>query len=323
MKKERVFITRKILDDGPNLLKSKGLDVALFPHDHPIDKETLSLEAQKSDALITMLTDPIDRDFLIKNSHLKVISNYAVGFNNIDIKTASELNIPIGNTPDVLTNATAELAVGLMIACSRNFHEASHSVYNGEWIDWSPTNFLGPELTGKTLGIIGLGRIGKRVAEIAVNGFLVKVLYTSQTSETPLGVRLPLNELLTQSDFISLHLPLTPQTQMMIGKKELSLMKNTAILINTSRGEIINQMDLIWALENKIIRGAGLDVTSPEPLPLDSHLLSLKNVYITPHIGSGTFEARRAMSLICAENIILGLKKEKLKGFVNPLVFKN
>lgn len=308
-----VFITRDILSDGPNLLKNNGLNVEVYIENHPIDKATLLEKAKNSNAIISMLSDPIDRDFLMANTHLKVISNYAVGFNNIDIKTATDLGIPIGNTPDVLTNATAELALGLMLSTARNFKPAGDSVKNGNWKDWSPTNFLGPELNNKTLGIVGMGRIGKRLAEIAMLGFNMKILDTKNYT---------LDEVLEKSDFVSLHVPLNDKTKNMITIKELKRMKPNAILINTARGEIINQDDLIIALEQQLILGAGLDVTTPEPLPLDSKLISLNNVFITPHIGSASLEARRAMSIIAAENIILGLKKERLKGFVNPLVFE-
>ena len=312
MKKDRVFITRNILPEGIKLLEANGLIVEIFTENHPIDHATLYQKAKNSDALITMLTDTIDQDFLRANTHLKVISNYAVGFNNIDVTTATELKIPIGNTPDVLTNATAELALGLMLATARNFYSANATVYSGEWKDWNPTQFLGPELNNKTLGIIGMGRIGRRLAEMVTSAFSMKILDSKSHK---------VEEILKNSDFISLHVPLNPQTKNMISRAELSQMKPTAILINTSRGEVINQDDLIWALENKIIWGAGLDVTTPEPLPLNSKLLTLKNVQLTPHIGSASLEARKAMSVIAAENILLGLKKEKLKGFVNPLVY--
>jgi glyoxylate reductase len=313
MKNYTVFITRDILEEGPNLLKNNGLSVDIFSGEEAIDKETLYQKAKQADALITMLTDPIDEAFLKANKHLKVISNYAVGFNNIDVFCATELGIAIGNTPDVLTNATAELALGLMISTARNFSSATNSVRIGKWQDWHPTNFLGPELTHKTLGIIGMGRIGSRLAEIAKSAFNMKIMDSKSFS---------LEEIYKNADFISLHVPLNEKTRNMIGLRDLSLMKPTAILINTARGEVINQDDLIHALENKIIWGAGLDVTTPEPLPLDSKLLNLNNIIITPHIGSASFEARRSMSLLCAENILQGLKKEKLKGFVNPLVFK-
>jgi glyoxylate reductase len=314
MRENKIFITRNILQDGPNLLKMKGLAVEIFPHDYPIDKKTLYEKSKTASALICMLSDIIDLDFLSANSHLKVISNYAVGFNNIDIAAASTLKIPIGNTPDVLTNATAELTIGLMIATSRHFFNSACAVRNGDWKDWNPTAFLGPELNNKTLGIIGMGRIGKRVSQIASMGFKMKILDSSQNK---------LDEILCNSDFISLHVPLNDNTKGMIGMRELKMMKPTAILINTARGEIINQNDLILALENKIIWGAGLDVATPEPLPVDSKLLKLTNVFITPHIGSGSLEARKEMSLIAAQNILLGLNKERLVGFVNPQVYNH
>lgn len=308
MKKNTVFITRKILEDGPKLLKSREINIEIFPHDYPIDRANLYEGAKNADALICMLTDQIDRSFLMANPHLKVISNYAVGFNNIDISVARELQIPIGNTPDVLTNATAELALGLMLATSRQFFRASESIRNGEWKDWNPTAFLGPELTGKTLGIIGMGRIGRRLSEMAETAFKMIILDSKKFS---------IQKILEQSDLISLHVPLNEKTKNMISRREFQLMKPNAILINTSRGEVINQDELIWALENKIIWGAGLDVTTPEPLPKNSKLLILDNVFITPHIGSASNEARKQMSLIAAQNIICGLEGKPLKAQVH------
>ncbi len=311
MKKNKVFITRSILPEGVLLLQDQGLEVEVFPESYPIDRGTLYEKVKSSNALICMLTDPIDKEFLTLNSHLKVISNYAVGFNNIDIETATQLKIAIGNTPDVLTNATAELALGLMLSTSRQFFIANKSIYSGDWKDWNPTSFLGPELTNKTLGIIGMGRIGRRLSELCAKGFSMNILNSKDHS---------LERILQESDFISLHVPLTLKTKNLLGKREFEMMKQSAILINTSRGEVINQDDLIWALENNIITGAGLDVMTSEPLPLNSKLLTLNNVYLTPHIGSASLEARRAMSIIAAQNIILGLKKEPLIGFVNPIV---
>lgn len=316
---KKIFITRNILPDGPLLLKQKGHQVDINLLDRPLTYDELISLAQNYDALITMLSDKIDEAFLVRNSHLKVISNYAVGFNNINIKKATELKIPIGNTPDVLTEATAEVALGLMIASSRNFFSAEKSARLGPWKNWHPTEHLGLGLKGKTLGVIGLGRIGLSVASMCASAFDMKIIYTAQSEKknslNALRVQLP--ELLTTSDFISLHVPLNSSTKNLIGKKEFELMKKTAVLINTSRGEIIDQDALVFALKNDLIFAAGLDVTTPEPLPIDSELFQLKNALILPHIGSATFEARKKMSLLAAENIISGLNGLKLPGLVN------
>jgi glyoxylate reductase len=317
--KKKVFITRSILSDGPELMRANGLEVAISPLTRPMTYEELKDKAHHFDALITMLSDQIDEAFLKENSHLKVISNYAVGFNNIDTKTASSLNISIGNTPDVLTEATAEVALGLMIAAARQFNYSHIQAAQGLFKSWEPTGYLGHGLAGKKCGIVGFGRIGSRLAEMAHYAFKMKIVYTSRFEKINhlSAERLSLDQLLSESDFISLHLPLSPETKKLIGKKEFGLMKKNAVLVNTSRGEIIDQDALIYALKNKLIFGAGLDVTDPEPLPLTSELFKLDNALILPHIGSATYEARRAMSLLASENIIAGLEGRPLKARVN------
>ncbi len=316
MTKKKVFITRKILSDGIELLVSQGFQVDINPEDRPLSYDELNKIAGDYDALITMLSDKIDEQFLEKNSHLKVISNYAVGFNNIDIKTASRLNIAIGNTPDVLTEATAEIALGLMIAATRNFKKASKSAEGGRWKNWDPQGHLGHALKGKTLGVIGLGRIGLRLAEMCSHAFKMKIVYTarSEKSNSISAQKVEMNDLLKTSDFISIHVPLTNETRKLIGVNEFKLMKQNAVLINTARGEIIDQEALINALSNNTIFAAGLDVTDPEPLPLSNDLFKLENAIILPHIGSATFEARREMSLMCARNIIAGLTGKELES---------
>lgn len=316
---KKVFITRAILPDGADLLKDRGYDVEISSLDRPLTREELMDKARNVDGLITMLTDPIDKFFLEKNSHLKVISNYAVGFNNIDIKAATKLGIAIGNTPDVLTEATAEIALGLMISASRQFNSASFSAKTGLWKNWHPTEHLGFALRDKTLGVVGLGRIGERLAEMCYHAFKMKIIYTANSEkENSLNAkRVELDHLLSESDFISLHVPLNNQTRKLIGKKQFEMMKKTAVLVNTSRGEIIDQNELIAALRNKLIFAAGLDVTDPEPLPIESELFELKNAYILPHIGSATYEARRSMSVLVAENIMAGLEGKVLPAWVN------
>jgi glyoxylate reductase len=316
---KKVFITRKILSDGPDLLREEGLMVETNDLDQPMTYEALKSKARHFDALITMLTDQIDEEFLRYNSHLKVISNYAVGFNNIDIKKAHEQGILIGNTPDVLTEATAEVALGLMISASRNFKEAEKSASLGLWKNWHPTMHLGYALKGKTLGIIGMGRIGQRLAEMCFHAFKMKIIYMAHTKkENTLGaLKVELSELIAKSDFISLHVPLNDSTQKIIGEKEFLSMKKNAVLINTARGQLIDQEALINALKNSSIFAAGLDVTDPEPLPFSNELFQLKNVIVLPHIGSATYEARKAMSILAAKNIIAGLKGQKLEAPVN------
>lgn len=319
MVSKRVFITRSILSDGAQLLKKNGLAVLENSHDSPLSREELFQHAKGADALITMLSDQIDETFLKENTHLKIIANYAVGFNNIDVACARRLGISVTNTPDVLTEATAETALGLMLSASRQFHEAHASIYSGDWKNWHPKKHLGPALKGKTLGVIGLGRIGKRLAEMAHYAFQMRILYTAHSDKQTSfkAERTDLNRLLKESDFVSLHVPLTEETRFLIGERELSLMKPGAVLVNTARGEVLDQEALIRALKAKIIFAAGLDVMTPEPLPLSSELLSCSNVFLLPHIGSATFEARREMALMCAENIIAKFEGRELLSPVN------
>jgi glyoxylate reductase len=300
-------------------MRAVGLIVDVSELDRPMTYEELKSKARGYDALITMLSDRIDESFLHCNSHLKVISNYAVGFNNIDIVQASALKIPIGNTPDVLTEATAEVALGLMIAASRNFLSAERSAAQGHWKNWHPTEHLGFTLNGKTLGVVGFGRIGFCLASMCAHAFKMKILYVANNEKiNSLGAtKVELSELLTKSDFISLHLPLNSSTKNMIGKAEFLTMKKNAVLVNTARGEIIDQAALIHALKENLIFAAGLDVTDPEPLPKENELFQLKNAIVLPHIGSATYEARRAMSILAAKNIIAGIKGLELEAWVN------
>lgn len=308
-----VAITRSIVPEGVELLHKNGFKTIIHPALLPPTETELHLLAKNADALITMLSDKIDASFLERHKHLKVISNYAVGFNNIDIKKASELKIPIGNTPDVLTEATAEVALGLMISAARNFSNAQMNAKQGEWKTWEPKGFLGHGLKNKTLGIIGMGRIGLRLKEMASAAFSMKILslpkdYTTHEYES----------FFKSIDFLSIHAPLTSKTLHFINKDALELMKPSAVVINTARGEIIDQDALYEALSNKTIFAAGLDVTSPEPLEKEHPLYQLKNVIILPHIASATYEARRQMSEIVAKNIISGVRGELETGnFVN------
>ncbi|MBG07866.1 MAG: D-glycerate dehydrogenase [Halobacteriovoraceae bacterium] len=306
-----IFITRKIPEVAKKLLYEEGYAIDLWDKEEPPTYEELIQRCQKADGLISMLSDRMDEAFFRACPHLKVIANYAVGVNNIDLEAAAKNNIPIGNTPDVLTEATSDLALGLILNLTRKIVPATQNAKQGEWKKWEPLGFLGMELKNKTLGIIGMGRIGQSLAKKAQNGFGMNIVYSSrsQTKEIdPSFKRKTLKELLQSSDIVSLHTDLNPSTRKLIDHKEFEIMKKHAYLINTSRGEIINQEALVKALQEGLIEGAGLDVTAPEPLPLEHPLFQTPNTLITPHIGSATLEARNLMATLAAKNIIAGLK---------------
>lgn len=299
-----VFITRSILNSGIEYLKQNGHTVEVFEGSGPIDKINLFKGAKNADAIIAMLSDQIDAPFLEENRHLKVIANYAVGFNNIDLNKARELGIKVCNTPDVLSEATAEVALTLMLAVARNLNQSIAAIKNNQFKSFDPKGYLGTSLYGKTLGIIGMGRIGTILAKKAELAFSMKVIYHSRTKKENINYDfVSLDELFKNSDFISVHTDLNPTSKFLIDKKAFLLMKKNAILINTARGDIINQEDLYQALLDHQILGAGLDVTSPEPLPINHPLKSLTNCLILPHIGSATIETREAMSLLTGKNI--------------------
>lgn len=307
---KRVLITQKIPSIARELLEKEGYEVLSHEGHCPLTPAELSALASQSIAVISMLSDKLDATFFEANKHLKVISNFAVGTNNIDVTKASEMEILVGNTPDVLTEATAETALGLMIASARNFQAAQANAQQGEWKKWEPMGFLGHALHGKTLGVIGHGRIGKRFAEMCVGAFKMKVLTVSSKN-----IDTDLENLLRLSDFISLHTPLNERTRKLLSQKEFALMKPNCILVNTGRGELIDQDALYDALKTNKIFAAGLDVTEPEPLPPDHKLFTLPNCLILPHIGSATFEARTEMAKRAAKNIINGLNGNKADGF--------
>ncbi len=293
---KKVFVTRKILQDGPDLLRLNGFEVEISEKSEPLSSEELNIKAKSADALICTMADNIDKNFLTENRHLKIITNYAVGTNNIDMKAAFELNIKIGNTPDVLTEATAEIAFGLMVCAARNFRSAMQNAEHGEWKHFEPLGHLGHSLLGKTLGIVGYGRIGKRLGEMAAGAFKMQVKGYKRGED--------LCKFLSDVDVLSINIPLTNETRHIVGKKEIASLKKTAIIINTARGDVIDQDALYEALLSKRIFSAGLDVTTPEPLVPEHPLYKLPNVMILPHIGSASFEARRAMSIMSAENIM-------------------
>ncbi|HDO19734.1 MAG TPA: D-glycerate dehydrogenase [Thermoplasmatales archaeon] len=321
----KVFVTRRIPEKGLELLEKELDEVEVFRYDRIPSKEEIIKGLEGKDGLLCLLTDKIDRDVIFSEPKLKAISNYAAGFDNIDVEAATKKKIPVCNTPGVLTDATAELAWALLFAVARRVVEGDRFVREGNFRGWSPTLLLGKELRGKTLGIIGAGRIGTAFA-LKSRGFDMKVLYFNRSKneviEEKLGAKkVELKELLKESDFISIHLPLTPETHHLIGRKEIDMMKSDAILINTARGAIIDEDALIDALENGKILGAGLDVYEHEP-EVSERLKRLSNVVILPHIGSATLETRTEMARLAAMNLIKSLRGEKPDYCVNPEVFE-
>jgi len=319
----KIFVTRKIPNAGLDLLK-KEYDVEVNPENRVLRKEEIIEGVRGKDGLLCLLTDKIDKDILLEESNLKMVANYAVGFNNIDIKTATEKKIPVSNTPGILTDTTAELAWALILAVARRIAEDDRYTRAGKFSGWDPLLLLGMDLTKKTLAIIGAGRIGTAVG-LKSRGFEMNVLYVDRTEnnilEEKLGAKkVSLDEAIKKADVVSLHLPLIKDTRHMIGEKELQMMKETAILVNTSRGPVVDEQALIKALEKKWIFGAGLDVYENEPnVPLS--LKKLDNVVLLPHVGSATFSTRSKMAVMAAENMIAGLKGNKPPNCVNPEIY--
>lgn len=322
----KVFITRKIPDHGTKMLKEKGFDVVVNPEDRVLSKEELiaALRDGGYSALLTDLDDKITADILhvAKNAGIKIFANYAVGYDNLDIKTARELGIFTTNTPGALTNAVAEHAMALLFAVTRRVVEADRYMREGKFKSWGPMLFLGEEISGKTLGIIGLGRIGSRVAHHARKGFDMRVLYydvkRSEEFEKENGAEYRENsdDIFKEADFISIHVPLLPTTRHLVDSRRLALMKKTAYLVNTSRGAVIDETALVEVLKNRTIRGAALDVFENEPA-MAPGLAELENVVLTPHIASATEKARQEMSELAARNII-----EALEGRTPPNLIK-
>lgn len=314
----KVYVTRAIPEVGLEKIKAAGHEVVMNPEDRVLSKEELisALSGQGYEAVLCLLTDKIDTEVLAAaGNQCKIFANYAVGFDNIDLKAAADANVVISNTPGVLTDAVAEHSVALMLAVSHRVAEADRFVRAGKYDGWQPMLLLGTSLSQKTVGILGLGRIGQRLAHIAAKGFNAKVIYNDvvrfEDVEKELGVeyRETPEDVLKESDFISLNVPLLDSTRHLIDANRLAMMKQSAILVNTARGPVIDEAALVEALRNKVIRGAGLDVFEDEPA-LKPGLSELDNVVLTPHIASGTEEARNMMAEIAADNIIAVLKGE-------------
>ena len=323
--KARILITGRLPDEVVLPLENRYV-MEINQEDRPMDHRILLQSISDKEGLLPMITDCIDEELLERASNLKMIANFGVGYNNIDIKAASRRGIMVSNTPGVLTDATAEIAFALILSVSRRLVEGDRMTREGRFKFWAPMFFLGHEVTGKTLGIIGMGKIGKAVAQRA-RGFNMRVLYYNRrridpTEEKELTAEYAdLDSLLTMSDFVSLHVSLNEDTKHMIGMKELALMKSTAYLINTSRGPVVDEKALVTALNDGKIGGAGLDVYENEPA-LTPGLTELDNVVLLPHMGSGTIETRIRMAAIAVENLIAGLEGAAPPNIVNPEVLK-
>ena len=311
----RVFAARRLPGGALDRLTSEH-DVEVWPEQLPPGKSELMARAPELEGVLSLLTDSVDAELIAAAPRLKAISNYAVGVDNIDLQAAGERGIPVGNTPDVLTDTTADLAVALMLGISRRVVEGDAYVRRGEWRTWETGVLLGHDLHGATVGIVGFGRIGQAVAR-RLEGFGCEVLHTSRG-----GGGVPLDELLERSDFVSLHSPLTPETRGMIGDEALARMKPTAYLVNTARGPIVESHALARALHDGSIAGAALDVTDPEPLPADHPLLDAPNLLVLPHLGSATHATRERMTNMAVDNLLAGLAGEPMPHCANPEVYE-
>lgn len=310
----KVFITGELVGNYEKLLTSKGFDVKVFKEDRSITREEILLWGRGADALITLLYDKVDKEIIDGLNNCKIIANCAVGYNNIDIEYAKKKNIVVTNTPDILTDATADLATALILACARRFHEGNVMVRSKRFKGWKSQLLLGLDIKNKTVGIIGAGRIGFAAAK-RLKAFDTKIIYFSRSKNSKMEKQLKakkvsLNTLLKKADFISIHLPLTEETYHLLNGINLSLLKPTAVLVNTSRGEVIDEPALINLLKQHKIFAAGFDVYEDEP-NINPELLLLDNVFLLPHIGSATIETRSAMAEYCAKNIIQVLKGRK------------
>jgi len=325
MSKPKVFVTRIIRDKGLDLVK-EFCEAEVWPGELPPSREILLEKVRGVEGLLCLLTDKIDATVLeAAGPQLKVVSNHAVGFDNIVVPEATARGIPVGNTPGILTDATADFTFALLMAAARRVNEAERYLRAGKWVTWGPSTLLGLDLVGKTLGLVGFGRIGRAVAKRA-SGFDLRVIYydpqaspAPELNATPVG---SLEILLREADFVSLHTPLTDETRHLVNADFLSKMKPNAVLVNTSRGPVVDQEALFIALKEKQIFAAALDVTDPEPLPLDSPLLTLENCLIAPHIASASTYSRDMMAFLAAHNLLAGLKGERLPHCVNPEVYQ-
>jgi len=325
MTNPRIFVTRLIPEKGLEMVRQNA-DVEVWQDPLPPPYETLMQKVKGVDALLCLLTDKIDASLMDAiGPQVRVISQMAVGFDNIDIAAATSRGIPIGNTPGVLTDTTADFAWALLMAAARRVAEGDKFTRAGRWKTWGPIDFLGPDVTGATLGIIGFGRIGQGLAKRA-QGFDMRILYFDTRRKPEVEQKyhaqyVELNTLLREADFVSLHTVLSPETHHFMDDARLGMMKPSAILINAARGPVVDPEALYRALSSGTIAYAALDVTEPEPINPDSPLLKLDNIVIAPHIASASFQTRNKMATMAAENLIAGLKGERLPNCVNPQVY--
>ena len=326
MTKPRVLVTRIIPDEGLDPVR-EACDVDLWEEELPPSRDELLRRVDGIDGLLSLLTDTVDDELLdAAGAQLKVVSNFAVGFDNIDVAACTRRRIPAGNTPGVLTETTADLAFALLMAAARRVPEAVDYVRAGSWRTWGPMLLMGVDVHGATLGIVGFGRIGREMARRG-RGFGMRILYhdvqpASAEDEAELGAtRVEMDELLRQSDFVTLHVNLTDETHHLIDADALGAMKSTAVLVNTSRGPVVDHGALDAALRHGTIFGAGLDVTEPEPLPVDHPLLRLPNCVVLPHIASASRTTRGKMAGMAAANLLAGLRGERLPTPINPEVY--
>lgn len=308
----RVFVTRELVGDGVERLRAEH-EVELWSRDEVIPREVLLAGVAKADGLLAMLTDPIDAELLAAAPKLRAIANNAVGTDNVDLEAATARGIPVGNTPDVLTDSTADLAVALMLVAGRRLSEGDRLVRGGGWRAWSPGFMLGRDLCATTVGIVGAGRIGSAVAR-RVKAFGCEVITAGRD-------RADLERLLADADYVSLHCPLTPETRGLIGEAELRAMRESAYLVNTARGAVVDTAALERALRDGWIAGAALDVTDPEPMPGDHPLLSAPNLTVVPHVGSATERTRAAMGNLAVDNLLAALAGERMPRCANPEVY--
>jgi glyoxylate reductase len=319
----KIFVTRLIPKAGLDLLYGFA-ELRIWQEEVPPPREVLLEEAGEVDGLLSLLTDTIDAELMDAAPRLKVVSNYAIGYDNVDVEAATERGIMVCHTPGVLTDTTADFAFTLLACVARRVVEASEYVREGRWKTWGPMLCLGYDLHGATLGLVGLGRIGSGVAKRAT-GFDMRILYhdvsRQPSREEELGLTyVDLETLLRESDFVSLHTPLTPETHHMMAREQFTMMKSTAILINTSRGQVVDEKALYEALVSGGIAGAGLDVTDPEPILRDDPLLTLDNCVVVPHIASASVATRTMMATMAAENLIAALQGRMPRNPVNPEV---
>ena len=318
-----VFVTRNLPGPGLEILR-KHCDVNVWPRRLPPTRAELREGISGAAGVLTLITDAVDGQMMDSAPDLRVISNYAVGYDNIDVNAATERGIAVTNTPGVLTEATADFAFALLMAAARRVVEGDRALRQGQWLTWEPDFLLGKDVHGAVLGIVGLGRIGRAIANRAA-GFDMRRVYFDVNrkleAEEDLGVEyVSFEDLLGMSDFVSIHVPLSAATRGMLGRAEFESMKQGAVLVNTSRGEIVDERALIEALREGPLGAAGLDVYSEEPLPVDHPLVQLGNAVLCPHLGSASVAARKAMARIAAENLVAILRGQRAEHVVNPEV---